>query len=189
MSKNKTLKYKEALNGSDVMIGKKGQIAMEYFILTVFILVAVSIVFAFSFINYDQSMRIASANEALAKLANTIDLIYVRGEGNAGFTTLTLPNGMDGIEIMHKCRYPPPAQGTLSECKNETGGEADYGDLEFSAIKMGIQLIGGTSSMIKETKAVVWENIGDIASANYAGSGYTVRVSWTDTGLIKLEKV
>ncbi len=52
---------------------EKGQIAMEYMILTAFILVSVAIIFAFSFVNYNQNMRTAKTAEALAKLANAVD--------------------------------------------------------------------------------------------------------------------
>ena len=171
------------------MVGGKAQIALEYFILTVFILIAVSMIFTFSFLNYDQNSTIVMANDTMSKLSKAVDVIYARGEGNTTFTTINLPNGLESLEILHKCRYPPPGQGTLAQCLNASGGPADYGDVNFSIIKMDVRLLGGTSTVLRKTNAVIWEDIGEIASASYAGSKYTVRVSWNEDGQIRLEKV
>jgi hypothetical protein len=172
------------------MIGGKGQIALEYFILTVFILIAVSMIFAFSFLNYDQNSNIVLANETMSKLSKAVNVIYGRGKGNTTFVSLSLPNGLESIEILHKCKYPPPKQGTLAQCRDASGSPpADYGDVNFSIIKMGVRLLGGTSTVLRKTNAVIWENLGEISSASYAGSKYPVRVSWNGNGQIKLEKV
>jgi len=170
---------------------KRAQIAMEYLILTAFILVAVAIIFAFSFLNYSQNLNIAKANETLSKMENAVNDVYTRGEGNTRFVSLSLPDGMQNIGIIHKCGFPLPEQGTLAECKNSTGGSpAEYSDLNFSAIAMEVKLLGGTTTVMRETKAVILEGIGDIALGTYAGSSYTIKVSWTETGeQIKLEKV
>ena len=170
------------------MFGERAQIALEYFILTVFILIAVSMIFAFSFLNYDQSSTIVLTNETMSKLSKAVNVIYARGEGNTTFVNISLPNGLESIEVIHKCAYPPPGQGNLSECKNISGGAADYGDVNFSIIKMNVRLLGGTSTILRKTNAVIWEDIGEISSSSYAGSKYPVRVSWNDNGQIRLEK-
>ena len=81
----------------------------------------------------------------------------------------------------------------LQDLEKASGGAATYADLNFSAISMQVQLLGGNNAIMKETEAKILEDLaqgnGDIGSAEYSGSAYTVRVSWTDTGLIKLEKV
>ncbi len=171
------------------MVGEKAQIALEYFILTAFILVAVSMIFTFSFLNYDQNSTIVIANETISKLSKGVNVIYARGKGNTTFVDINLPNGLESLEIVHKCRYPTPEQGTLTECKNSSGGPADYGDLNFSIIKMNVRLLGGTSTILRKTNAVIWEDIGEIALSSYAGSNYSVRINWNDDGQIKLEKV
>jgi len=172
------------------MNGRKAQIALEYFILTVFILIAVSMIFTFSFLNYDQNSTIVIANETLSKLSKGVNVIYARGKGNTTFVDIDLPNGLESLEIVHKCKYPAPEQGTLADCKDALGASpADYGDVNFSIIKMDIRLLGGTSTVLRKTNAVIWENIGEISLASYAGSKYSVRVSWNDDGQIKLEKV
>jgi len=161
----------------------KAQIAMEYLILTSFILVAVGILFSFSFLNYSQNIQIIKSNETVSKLENAVNDVYTKGEGNTRFVNLSLPEAMQNIQIIHKCVGTDPSQGTLFEC----GGS--YDDIEFSAIAMDVSLLGGTSTIMRQTKAKIQENIGDIALGEYAGSAYIVKVSWTETGRIKLEKV
>ena len=124
---------------------------MEYVILTAFILISVAIIFTFSFVNYTQNVKIAKTNEAMSKIANAVNEVYVRGEGNTRF-------------------------------------------VNFSAISMEVQLLGGNKTMLKETKASIFEDIGEMGLNvgilnKYSGSAYAVRISWTNTGLIKLEKV
>jgi len=177
------------MNGRLCKTAERAQIALEYFILTVFILVAVSMIFTFSFLNFDQNSTIVIANETMSKLSKAVNVIYARGEGNTTFVNISLPNGLESIEILHKCKYPPPGQGSLSECKDSSGGAAGYEDVNFSIIKMNVRLLGGTSTTLRKTNAVIWEDIGEIALASYAGSKYTVRVSWNDQGQIRLEKV
>ena len=165
----------------------KAQIAMEYLILTSFILVAVGTLFSFSFLNYNQNIQVVKANETVSKIANAVNDIYAKGEGNTRFINLALPEGMQDISILHKCVSDTPNQGTVLEC----GGS--YDDVRFSAISMQIGLLGGPSTIVRETKAKILESLsegnGDIGSQDYAGSAFTVKVSWTGTGLVKLEKV
>ncbi len=176
--------------------GKKAQVATEYLMLTAFILISVAIIFVFSFINYSQNMRVAKASETLSKLANAVDDVYVSGEGNSRFVNLSLPDGLKELKIVHKCGYPPPNQGSLVECKDKLGVPSiSYDDVNFSAISITVQLIGGDSEIMRETRAKILGELGDrddvdaIGLNVYSGSAYSVRVSWTDTGLIKLEKV
>ncbi len=166
---------------------------MEYLVLTAFILISVAIIFTFSFINYNQNIRVAQANEAIARIANAVDDVYTSGEGNTRFVTISFPNEMKELKIVHKCVNllgDAANQGTLTEC----GG--DYDDnVSFSAISINVNLLSGENQMLRETKAKIWENLGEMALMNgalnkYSGSGYVVRVSWTaDKKKIMLEKV
>jgi len=164
------------------MTGKRAQIASEYLMLTAFILAAVSIIFVFSFLNYSQNIKVAQANEALSKIASAIDDVYMRGEGNTRFVFVAFPEGMTDLGVIHKC--VGAGQGSLANC----GGS--YGNVEFSAVYMEISLMGGSDSIIRETRAKVWETLGNFLTAEQsAGSAYTIKVSWRDDGTIKLEKV
>jgi len=172
---------------------EKGQIATEYMILTAFILVSVAIIFTFSFVNYTQNIKIGQANEVIAKIANGVDDVYTRGEGNTRFIDVFFPDSLEKISIVHKCvTGRGVSQGSLSECSNPAADSYDY--IEFSAIAMEVQLLGGTSRMLRPTKAKIFEDLGEIGEqtggfSKYSGSGYVMRISWAPTGEIQLEKV
>ena len=173
------------------MTGKKAQIAMEYLILTGFILVAVALIFAFSFLNYNQNIRVAKTGEALSKIANAVDDVYTRGEGNTRFVKMTWPDGMKGISIVHK--FEDGCQGTLTEC-----GEEDYDNVDFSAIALEMQFLGEDETVMEGTRAKIFETLGNEMNEinaqtgfnKYSGNTYTVKISWDDEGnLIKLKRV
>jgi len=172
---------------------KRAQIAMEYLLLTAFILVAVAIIFAFSFLNYGQNIRVAKANEAMAKMANAVDDVYTRGERNNRFVNISFPDGMTDLSVLHKCiEESTSIQGTLNDCEQGCSASG-YDCVQFSAISMTVQLIGGESVILRETRAkILADPNGDIPNTDmsdmdssgifnkYAGSGYSVKVSWTN---------
>lgn len=179
------------------MENRRAQIAMEYLVLTAFIMVAVAIIFSFSFINYSQNIGVAKTTEVLSKLANAVDEVYTRGEGNTRFVTLSFPDGMKGISIVQKCDSGSSvAQGTALECQDGRSGNK-YEYVDFSAIAMEVQLFGGDTTLLEGTRAKIFENLGEIAAQNpnnpelnkYSGSAYKVKISWTKTGLIQIEQV
>ena len=170
------------------MTGKKAQIAMEYLILTGFILVAVALIFTFSFVNYNQNIRAAKTGEAISKLANAVDDVYTRGEGNTRFVKITWPDGMRDIRIVHK--FNNGCQGTLVECE-----ETNYDNVDFSAIALEMQLLGQDTNVMEGTRAKIFETLTNMTGQNpqgfnqYSGSTYTVKISWTGNDKIKLERV
>jgi hypothetical protein len=171
------------------MEGKRAQIAMEYMVLTAFILIAVAVIFSFSFLNYSQNIRVAKSTDALSKIANAVDDVYTRGEGNTRFVKVSFPEGLKTISIVQKCN--DGSQGSLADC----GGS--YGDVDFSAISMEVQFFSGDTVLLEGTRAKISETLlGGMDETNaitglnaYGGNNYTVKVSWTDAGLIQIEKV
>ena len=170
------------------MTEKKAQIAVEYLILTGFILITVALVFSFTFVNYNQNIRAAKTSEAISKLANAVDDVYTRGEGNTRFVKITWPDGLKDLRIVHK--FNDGCQGTLTYC-----GEADYDNVEFSAIVFEMELVNEDVIIMEGTRAKIFEGlnegIADMAEIRgrynrYSGSIYIVKVSWYDK-LIKLE--
>ncbi len=173
---------------------KKAQIAIEYLILTAFILIAVAIIFSFSYVNYSQSIRASKTGDALSNLSNAVNDVYTRGEGNTRFVEILWPDGMKGISIIHKCVEGREVnQGTLSQCSSPDSDS--YNFVEFGVIALEIQLSGedtiimeGTMAKIDETLEGMTE-IGPSGLNAYSGSIYTVKVSWNDLGQIKLKRV
>lgn len=164
------------------MKGKRGQVAAEYMLLTIFIIASVAILFVFSFVNYGQNIKLAQANEALSKMTNAVDDVYSRGEGNTRFIYVSFPTGMTDLSVIHKCKEG--SQGTIAQCGS------DYDDVNFSAISMEIQLVGGASTAIRETKAKIFETLENFLTAEEsAGSAYTVKVSWKDSEKVELRRV
>jgi len=174
---------------------KKGQIALEYIILTAFILVAVTIIFAISFMTYTQYTHVAKARDTMAKMASAVDNIYARGIGNRLFTDLSIPDALKEITIVHKCVEGRLAnQGSLQDCSSP---DADsYNFVQFSAISMTLQTVGGPVNILQETKAkVVLDS--EISAMNaegtfnkYSGSYYFIKVYWNnDSKTIKIDKV
>ena len=169
---------------------KKAQIAIEYLILTSFILTGVIIIFGFSIINYNQNIKAAQTSDAISKLANAIDDVYTRGEGNTRFIKITWPKGMKGISVIHKC-----TDGRQKAIADDCGGSADpYDDVKFSGIAMEMQLLGQDTNILESTRAKIFETLEGMTETTaqgfnkYSGSAYIVKVSWTNDALIKLEK-
>lgn len=180
---------------------KRAQIAVEYLMLTGFIMVAVAIIFTFAFLNYGQNIRIAKASEAMAKIENAVNDVYARGQGNNSFIQLSLPEGMTDLRVMHKCiEESSSTQGSLEQCETGCTGEG-YDCIEFSAIVMTLNLTGGESTLLRETRAKIYadtatSSLGEMSEKDdsgnynkYAGSLYTAKVSWLDGEKIAIEKV
>jgi uncharacterized protein (UPF0333 family) len=181
--------------------GKRAQITVEYLVLTAFIMLAVAIIFAFAFVNYSENLRVAKAGESMTKISDVINEVYSTGKGNVKFITVSFPDGMSNVRIIHRCYYGPN-QGTLSECLDASlAAPATYNDIKFSAISMDLELLGGTTTLIKETRARILEDLGEIDDPNpynpamnkYSGVSFLAKVSWYEvvpgTWVIKLEKV
>ena len=179
------------------MENRRAQIAMEYLVLTAFILVAVAIIFSFTFVNYSESIRAAKTTESLSKLANAVDDVYTRGEGNTRFVEVNFPDGMKGISIVQKCDSGSSIdQGTALECKDGRPGD-EYAYVDFSAIAMEVKLFSGDTTLLEGTRAKIFGTLGGNMSQTipetglnkYSGSTYTVKVSWTGSSLIQIGKV
>lgn len=189
-----------AAGQGNAMPGHRAQIALEYLILTGFILVVVSIIFAFSFISYSQNIRMAKATEAVAKISNAVDDVYTRGPGNSRFVEITLPDGLENVFAEHKCiEGSATNQGTIAECKAGCTAPCSctsYDCVQFSAVAMEVQLFGTNSVLMEQTKAKIYMDIemsllnADGTLNKYSGSLYSVKVSWTaGDETVKIEKV
>ena len=72
--------------------------------------------------------------------------------------------------------------------------EANYDNIDFSAIALEVQLLGQDTIILEGTRAKIFETLTDMTETNlqgfnqYSGSIYTVKISWTDDALIKLER-
>jgi len=166
---------------------KRAQAAVEYLLVTAFVLVVVAIIFAFAFTGYDQSVKISKTSSALATIARAADEVYLLGEGNTRFFDVSFPAGMQKIDVINMC-----GDGTQPAC--DMGNEAScncsgHGGISSSAIRIAVTLAGGETKIIRETRAKILLADFPTASEAAGGQAYTIRVSWKDTGKVELRKV
>ena len=172
----------------------RGQVAIEHLTVTAVILAMVTIAFAFGFVTFDQNIKIAKARDALTALTGTANDIYTLGKGNARFVDVSFPAGMKSITITHACCTNPsdaPPCTTKAITATETECTDAGGEVEFSLIEITVSLLGGDTTISRESKAEI-ADASTFPSVNEAAGGppYAFRVSWTDDGeKIKLQKV
>jgi hypothetical protein len=181
-------------------VSLKAQVAIEHLTVTAAILAMVTIAFAFGFVTFDQNIKIAKARDALTALTGTANEVYTFGEGNTRFVDVSFPAGMpeNYITIVNLCgdktnlECPATGNETICDCKTPVvgGGSGAHEDVNFSAIKLRVGLLGGETEILRESKAkLVLDNF---PSAEQAAGGppYPIRVSWTDDGKkIRLQRV
>jgi len=135
------------------MFAEKAQIATEYIIITGFILVVVTIIFTYSYVTNNQSIRINQANNALDKMVNAADFIYAVGHDNNQFIDVTFPRDIKSIQDITICddgsttwqdHYEPPA----TSCN-------DPAYVKAGALEIQLTLIGGDSSISRAAKAEI----------------------------------
>ncbi len=171
------------------MLNGKGQVGMEYLIVTIFVLTAVVIIFVFAYINYDQNVKIAGANDTLTSLVNIADEIYLRGRGNTRFVDVGFPKGMKEFQVVNFCAdETEEACGTGSE-GNEEGCNCD-GEIILSGLRITVGLIAGDTEITRLAKTeLLLVNFPDVSEAA-GGPAYTFRAEWDTAGeKIKLERI
>jgi len=76
-----------------------GQVALEYLIVTAFLLIASSIIFIYSSSTLDQNLRYAITDQALVDLASAAEKVSSRGPNNTVFVEIRLPNDVQSNQI------------------------------------------------------------------------------------------
>lgn len=129
------------------MTGRKAQVATEYLLITAFVLIAVTIIFTYSYVTNTQSIKVEQASLALDKLTNKADLVYALGPDNNQFVDVTLPRDVISLNDLTICDG-----GTLdydADC-SATGETVQRGAIE---IKVG--LLGGSSALRRPAKGEI----------------------------------
>ncbi len=160
------------------MLVERAQVATEYLIITIFLLAIITITFAYSFINYDQNIKITQANNAIDSLINKADYVYSLGPENSQFTWITLPIGTKSISITHVC--------TTAGQKLPWEACPLNDPIKFSAINLTVSLIGGDATISWPSKAPL-ELVSDALPAKpfpctsdptFCDGTYKIRVCW-----------
>ncbi|MBU0662629.1 MAG: hypothetical protein ABH854_05560 [Candidatus Diapherotrites archaeon] len=80
----------------------KGQMSLEYMVMSAFLLLIVGLLFTYAYINYDHAMKLDMANYAVDSIAEAADQAYALGTGTVLFVDIILPNGIEGSSVFGK---------------------------------------------------------------------------------------
>ncbi|GEM_PF-3906688 len=175
---------------------QKAQASVEYLLLTAFMLVIIVAIFAVSLITSDQNIKTRQISESLNQLVQTADLVYAMGKNNVLFTEVIWPVEVQSISVLHLCKTnaelsgcsgPATQTAACNACAPAAGGcGMDSDCIKVSAIKLTSSTLGGADGLIYPSKAKL--SILDPANFLATNARHAVKVSWTDTGLVQLEK-
>ena len=123
---------------------EKAQVATEYLLITGFILVAVTLIFAYAYISNSQNIKISQTSTALDKMVNAADLVYALGPGNIQYVEVVFPQGITEIKDITVCESG--VQGPTEIC-------AMPDSVDFGAIEMTLNLFGGDTTITRGSRA------------------------------------
>jgi hypothetical protein len=126
------------------LLGKRGQVATEYLLITGFILAAVTLIFSYSYISNNQNIKVSQANTALDRLVNAADLVYALGYDNNQFVEIEFPVGTTGLFDITLCNNGE--QGNNMDCSARGGAK-------LGALVANLDLLGGSSEISRGAKA------------------------------------
>lgn len=165
------------------MFGRKGQVATEYILITGFVLIAVTIIFTYSYVSNNQNIKITQANNAVDKLVNKADLIYALGPDNNQFVEVTFPRDVQRIQDIVVCD-----DGHQEHYGFGQEACVGHGDVSFGAIELEVSLLGGISSISRPAKGEIeleiYKNGGldpdsiPDATGNTEDGTYIIKVYW-----------
>ncbi len=94
---------------------RSAQTAVEYLLLTSFLLIASGLIFAYTTTNYQESANIGLAKGAVSGIVNVADQTYALGEGSVLFFEVESPPNMTEVRMDYVCKDDFHTQGQ-TEC-------------------------------------------------------------------------
>ncbi|MCX6798476.1 MAG: hypothetical protein NTW59_00030 [Candidatus Diapherotrites archaeon] len=135
----------------------RGQIATEYLIVTGFILALVTVIFGYSYVNYDQNIKINQANAVLDMLVNKADYVYALGPDNNQFAEVLIPSNVSTVRVTNLCNSDGAQEtcvtGAEESCDCRTG--VDHGGVKRSALEIVADLVGGPTMIGRIAKTPI----------------------------------
>lgn len=158
------------------MFGRNAQVATEYLVITGFLLAIVTIIFAYSYINYDQAIKTNAANAVLDALVNKADYVYALGPDNNQLVEVVIPKNVSLIGIKNICNN---GETRTDECEGQNG-------VSRSAIDLTMIFGNGTATVSRVAKAPLSLRQDDqtppvnfpCASSTICDGKFTVKVYW-----------
>ncbi len=146
---------------------KKAQVATEYLLITGFILVAVTLIFAYAYISNNQRIKISQTSTALDKMVNAADLVYALGPGNIQYVEATFPRGIESINDITVCE--DGTQGYDQVCET-------HGGPKFGAIEIELELFGGSTTITRGAKTEL--ELDDADAIPAIAGVHRIKVEW-----------
>lgn len=149
-------------------MNSRGQSAVEYLIITSFLLVITGIIFAYSLFIYTDSVSSSTANNAVNSIVNTVDQVYALGPGSTLFVEINIPQNISNLELKNlpePC-IPPPTSLLPGQTR-----------CIKTAMILKLSTSGGVSDVAKSAKGL-FEFSGPTETALKKQGHYFVKVSW-----------
>jgi len=80
------------------------QTAIEYLLLTSFLLVATGLIFAYASTNYQDATNSSMAQQELSTIVNAAEQTYALGEGSVLFVDIETPSSVKAIRVDYGCK-------------------------------------------------------------------------------------
>lgn len=81
---------------------RRGQISIEYLVLTGFLLITVGIMTAFALYSFNENSNLVKAESAIIKIVNQSNWVASLGDGSKVFFEINVPEGVQSFEINNK---------------------------------------------------------------------------------------
>ena len=129
------------------MFGRNAQVATEYIVITGFLLAIITVIFAYSYTNYDQAIKTNAANAVLDALVNKADYVYALGPDNNQLVEVVIPKNVSLIGIKNICKN---GDTTAGECD----GTGQNG-ISRSAINLTMIFGNSTATVSRVAKSAI----------------------------------
>ncbi|MAG18251.1 MAG: hypothetical protein CL944_02135 [Candidatus Diapherotrites archaeon] len=81
---------------------QRGQVALEYLVITGFVLLIVGILVGFAFFSFNQNAQIVKASKSVSEITNTADLVASFGEGSTIVFEVDIPSEVQSFSLTGK---------------------------------------------------------------------------------------
>lgn len=77
----------------------RAQVGLEYLVFTAFLLLMSTLLFAYAYANYSNTIQIVQSQSAVDSVASAVDFVYAKGPGNAIIIDVKLPVGLTEFRV------------------------------------------------------------------------------------------
>lgn len=140
-------------NDNIEQMGQKGQVSVEYLVMSTFLLLVVGVLSAYAFFNYDQAVKLDMAQHSTDLLGEVADQAYALGTGTVLFAEIELPYGIESYAVSeNEVKFVLKAFGGSSDIYAKTTADLNADSvLPTSAARHRIRVsMGGEEVSMRE---------------------------------------